>query len=359
MRIPNGLTQSRVAEDRIAGVAAEGDRDHRGDDRVHRQQHPRQHPGEVPFAPAAHDVLEEATGRGVPRPQLGEGVALEHRDDAGEHEGDPDGSTGHLPGRAQQCEDAGPDHGADPDERGVADGRVRAPPVPAPVPAPAAAPCGSALGTRGYLLAVVHDPTVTCDDSPSHHPRGGGACPPRRGARWATKEAPHVHHRVAGGGAAAAGGRAAAERRGQGGGRDADRRVGQRRAEAERRGRQPPLDGQRPGDGSPRRADPAGHLLRHRRPGPEPSRSRRPGPSDPGQGGRRRGEAAAGGAQARAPGGPEVGLLRHRGRCDARRVRALGHHEGPGRGSAPEGALGLRAAARPRCSPRSRGTSTT
>ena len=181
-----GLDPARVAEDRVAGVAAEGDRDHRGDDRVHREQHPREHPGEVSFAPAADDVLEEAARRGVPRPQLGEGVALEHRDDAGEHEGDPDGGARHLPGRAQQREDAGSHHRTDPDERGVAHGQgprrnLR-----------------RTLRARRYLLTTVHVSTVTCEDSPAHHPRGGGARPPRRGAPWSTKEAPHVDHRDAG-----------------------------------------------------------------------------------------------------------------------------------------------------------------
>ena len=66
-----------VVGDRGAGVAAERHRDHRGDDRVDRQQQPRDDACEVALPPPSDDVLEQPAGRGVPRPELGEGVTLQ------------------------------------------------------------------------------------------------------------------------------------------------------------------------------------------------------------------------------------------------------------------------------------------
>ena len=66
---------------------------------------------------AADDILEQATGRGVPDPELGERIALEHGDGSGDQERHPHRRAGDFAGSTEQREDAGADHGADPDER--------------------------------------------------------------------------------------------------------------------------------------------------------------------------------------------------------------------------------------------------
>ena len=78
-------------------------------------------PVKWPVAESPDDVLEQAAGRRVARPELGERVALQRGDAAGEQEREPDGRAGDLAGRAEQREDAGADHGADADERGLPD----------------------------------------------------------------------------------------------------------------------------------------------------------------------------------------------------------------------------------------------
>ena len=69
--------------------------------------------------PPAH-VLEESSGRRVRGAELGERVALEHRDPTGDEERHPHRRTCNLAGRAQEREDPGADHGADTDERSLA-----------------------------------------------------------------------------------------------------------------------------------------------------------------------------------------------------------------------------------------------
>ena len=58
--------------------------------------------------------------------ELRERVALEGGDAAGKREGDPDGGAGDLARRTEQREDAGADHGADADERGLTRADARA-----------------------------------------------------------------------------------------------------------------------------------------------------------------------------------------------------------------------------------------
>ena len=106
--------------ERRAGVAAERHRDHPGDDRVGGEDQPREHAGDVAIAEPAHHVLEQTAGRGVLRPELGEGIPLEPGDGAGEEERQPDRRAGDLPGRTEQGEDARADHRADADERSLA-----------------------------------------------------------------------------------------------------------------------------------------------------------------------------------------------------------------------------------------------
>src|SRR4029077_16275112 len=77
--------------------------------------------GEVAVTEAPRDVLEQAAGRRVAGPELGERVALQSGDTAGEKERQPDGRSGHLSCGAEQGKDPGADHGADPDERGLPD----------------------------------------------------------------------------------------------------------------------------------------------------------------------------------------------------------------------------------------------
>ncbi len=74
----------------------------------------------MPVAESLAHVLEHAAGGRVPGAELGERVALEHGDRAGEEERDPHRGAGDLAGRAEQGEDAGSDHGAHTDERGLA-----------------------------------------------------------------------------------------------------------------------------------------------------------------------------------------------------------------------------------------------
>ena len=115
-----GLDRSRVAvgEGR-ARVAPEGQRDHRGDDPVRDVDEPGDDGGDVAFAEAAIDVLEQATGGREAGAELGERVALQRGDRAGEQERQPDGRTGDLAGRAEQREDPGADHRGHADERGL------------------------------------------------------------------------------------------------------------------------------------------------------------------------------------------------------------------------------------------------
>ena len=75
--------------------------------------------GEVALAESAAEVFEQPRGRGVAGAELGERVALQPGDRAGDEEGQPHRGAGHLPGRAEQREDAGADHGADADECGL------------------------------------------------------------------------------------------------------------------------------------------------------------------------------------------------------------------------------------------------
>ena len=105
---------------RRAGVAAEGHRDHARHDGVGREDQPGDDPGGVPVAEAPDDVLEEPARRRVAGAELGERVALQAGDRAGDQERDPDRRAGHLAGRAEQGEDPGADHRADADERGLA-----------------------------------------------------------------------------------------------------------------------------------------------------------------------------------------------------------------------------------------------
>ena len=66
--------------DRRARVAAERHRDHAGDDGVRGEDQPGDDAGDVAVAEAAGDVLEHPAGRRVARAELGERVALQHRD---------------------------------------------------------------------------------------------------------------------------------------------------------------------------------------------------------------------------------------------------------------------------------------
>ena len=109
--------------DGFARVAAERHGDHRGDDRVRRQEQPRDDAREVAVAEALADVFEQSACRREPRAELGERVALQHRDDARDHERQPDGRAGDLAGRAEEREDPGADHRADADERRLPDGQ--------------------------------------------------------------------------------------------------------------------------------------------------------------------------------------------------------------------------------------------
>ena len=74
-----------------------------------------------PCAEPTHDVLEQATGRRVPGTELGERVALQGGDRTGEQERQPNSGTRHLASRAEQGEDPGADHRANPDERRLPD----------------------------------------------------------------------------------------------------------------------------------------------------------------------------------------------------------------------------------------------
>ncbi len=105
-----------------ARVAAERHRDHAGDDGVGEQQEPRDDPGDVSVAEAADDVFEQSTRGRVASAELRERVALQARDGTGDHEGHPHRGTGDFPGGAEEREDPGTDHRADPDECGLADG---------------------------------------------------------------------------------------------------------------------------------------------------------------------------------------------------------------------------------------------
>ena len=109
-----------VAGERGAGVAPEGQGDHRGDDAVRDVDEPGDDRRDVAVAEAAVDVLEQAAGRRVARTELPERVALQRGDAAGEQERQPDGRPGDLAGRAEQREDPGADHRGDADERRLA-----------------------------------------------------------------------------------------------------------------------------------------------------------------------------------------------------------------------------------------------
>ena len=109
--------------DGFARVAAERHGDHRGDDRVGGEEQPRDDSREVAVPEALADVFEQSSGRREPRAELGERVALQHRDDARDQERQPDGRAGDLTGRAEEGEDPGADHRADADEGGLPDGQ--------------------------------------------------------------------------------------------------------------------------------------------------------------------------------------------------------------------------------------------
>ena len=81
--------------------------------------------GEVAVAEAAHDVLEQSARRRVAGAELRERVALQPGDRAGDHEREPDRRARDLAGGAEQREDAGADHRADADERGLPHRQVR------------------------------------------------------------------------------------------------------------------------------------------------------------------------------------------------------------------------------------------
>jgi hypothetical protein len=100
-----------------AGVAAERDGDHAGDDGVGGQDQPGDDAGEVAIAKSSHHVLEQTGRRGVAGAELREGVALQQGDPARDQERQPDGRAGNLAGRTEQREDPRADHGADADER--------------------------------------------------------------------------------------------------------------------------------------------------------------------------------------------------------------------------------------------------
>ena len=103
----------------------------------------------------------------------------------------------------------------------------------------------------------------------------------------------------------------------------ADEGCRQRRAQAHDPRVQPALGRQLSRHGPARRPDPAGLLLRHARPRARRRRRRRPGAARPGQGGRHRGEAAAGRAERASGGAAGVADVRGRGGRDARGLRLL------------------------------------
>ena len=111
-----GPRLSAIPHDR-AGVAAEGHGDHAGDDGVGGEDQPGDDAGDVAVAEPADDVLEQATCRRVPGAELGEGVALQPGDGAGDEERQPHGRPGDLARCAEEGEDPRADHRADADER--------------------------------------------------------------------------------------------------------------------------------------------------------------------------------------------------------------------------------------------------
>ena len=127
---------------------------------------------------------------------------------------------------------------------------------------------------------------------------------------------------------AATNGQATSLRPGPDEGDRADQGLRQRRAEAHGAGDGTPLDRGGARDGSARRADPSGVLLRHAGSDAEPARRRRSRPAGAEEGGRLRRQAPAG-RPVPAPGGrAQVAGVRRRGRRDARRLRLLGVDEG-------------------------------
>ena len=122
-----GLDRDRVAAgERRAGIAPEGQGDHRRHDAVGDVHEPGHDRRDVAVAEPAVDVLEQAAGRWVARPELAERVALQGGDATGQQERQPDGRPGDLAGRAEQREDPGADHRGDADGRGLAGADVLA-----------------------------------------------------------------------------------------------------------------------------------------------------------------------------------------------------------------------------------------
>ena len=105
-----------VAGERRAGVAPEREGDHRRDDAVRDVGQPGDDRRDVAVAEALVDVLEQATGGRELGTELGERVALQRGDAAGEQERQPDRRPGDLAGGAEQREDPGADHRGDADE---------------------------------------------------------------------------------------------------------------------------------------------------------------------------------------------------------------------------------------------------
>ena len=102
-----------------AGVAAERDGDHGGDDGVGAIGQPGDDAREMPVAESLGDIFEYSSCRWIASTEFGEGITLQPRDPAGEQERDPDRRTCNLTGRTQEGEDARTYHRADADESGL------------------------------------------------------------------------------------------------------------------------------------------------------------------------------------------------------------------------------------------------
>ena len=115
-----------VADEQRRRVAPEGDGEHPGHDHEGGGVSEPGRDAEQPSVPEAlQQVLDQpALGR-IPDPELDDVVREQHRDEPGEEEREPDGGPGDDRGLAEEREDAGPDHRADADERGAADGHAR------------------------------------------------------------------------------------------------------------------------------------------------------------------------------------------------------------------------------------------
>ena len=116
-----GFWRDVFAKEQNPCITAEREGHHDRDDLSDHVKQPGHDPGHVPVAKPLHKELDRSPLRGVSGAELGEGVALQHRDHAGDQEGKPHRTTSNGSRFAKQREDASSHHRADAQEGSVKD----------------------------------------------------------------------------------------------------------------------------------------------------------------------------------------------------------------------------------------------